>query len=131
MLCGRIFDACVIFFLSLVELDNWIHCLTEYIVLVFHFYRRILLTALRSFTPTVRNSSAIEGIKLNDKPLEERPDASSFDFLRIQSFDNVPGPKGIYALPFIGPLFHVKKFSKCNDEFPLQRHLVVSEIFFF
>lgn len=114
-------------FLSLVESGNGIHCTW----IKFHFYRRILLTALRSLTPSLRNSSTVEGIRFNNKPQEERPDASSFDFIGIQSFDDVPGPRGIYALPFIGPLFHVKKFSKWNDEFPLQRHLVVSEIFFF
>lgn len=72
---------------------------------------RTLLTALRSSTPSLRNSSTIEGVKFNDKPLEEPPDVSSFDSSGIQSFDSVPGPKGIYALPFIGPLVHVKTFS--------------------
>lgn len=95
-----------------------------------HFYRRTLLTALRSSTPSLRNSSTIEGFKFNDKPLEEPPDVSSFDSSGIQSFDSVPGPKGIYALPFIGPLVHVKKFSKCNDDFRSQRYLVVFDIIF-
>lgn len=103
---------------------------TVYICIKSHFYRRTLLTALRSSTPSLRNSSTIEGFKFNDKPLEEPPDVSSFDSSGIQNFDSVPGPKGIYALPFIGPLVHVKKFSKCNDEFRSQRNLVVFDIIF-
>lgn len=98
--------SCHFFF---VESGNYLHCIKS------HFYRRTLLTALRSSTPSLRNSSTIEGVKFNDKPLEEPPDVWSFDSSGIQSFDSVPGPKGIYALPFIGPLVHVKKFSKCND----------------
>lgn len=105
------------------------YCL-HYTCIKSHFYRRTLLTALRSSTPSLRNSSTIEGFKFNDKPLEEPPDVSSFDSSGIQSFDSVPGPKGIYALPFIGPLVHVKKFSKCNDEFRSQRYLVVFDIIF-
>lgn len=105
------------------------YCL-HYTCIKSHFYRRTLLTALRSSTPSLRNSSTIEGVQFNDKPLEEPPDVSSFDSSGIQSFDSVPGPKGIYALPFIGPLVHVKKFSKCNDEFRSQRYLVVFDIIF-
>lgn len=110
--------------LLVVESGNYLHCIKS------HFYRKTLLTALRSSTPSLRNSSTIEGVKFNDKPLEEPPDVSSFDSSGIQSFDSVPGPKGIYALPFIGPLVHVKKFSKCNDEFRSQRYLVVFDIIF-
>lgn len=110
----------------LVESGNCLH----YTCIKSHFYRRTLLTALRSSTPSLRNSSTIEGFKFNDKPLEEPPDVSSFDSSGIQSFDSVPGPKGIYALPFIGPLVHVKKFSKCNDDFRSQRYLVVFDIIF-
>lgn len=93
------------------ESGNCLH----YTCIKSHFYRRTLLLALRSSTPSLRTSSTIEGVKFNDKPLEEPPDVSSFDSSGIQSFDSVPGPKGIYALPFIGPLVHVKKFSKCKD----------------
>lgn len=108
MLCSRFFLIARVIFC---ESGYCLH----YTCIKSHFYRRTLLTALRSSTPSLRNSSTIEGVKFNDKPLEEPPDVSSFDSSGIQSFDSVPGPKGIYALPFIGPLVHVKKFSKCND----------------
>nr|XP_022337864.1 probable cytochrome P450 CYP44 isoform X2 [Crassostrea virginica] len=63
----------------------------------------------RIFNTTERKYSLNEGVRINDKGKECL--AFNFDPKETKSFDKVPGPTGIHAIPFVGTTLHFKPFG--------------------
>lgn len=73
-------------------------------------HRKRLFIFTRIFNTTERKYSLNEGVRINDKGKECL--AFNFDPKETKSFDKVPGPTGIHAIPFVGTTLHFKPFGK-------------------